>query len=109
MCYISNQAVRDEVALLILFNTTGCGLIKKVMKCRKWRGSFSAVVMVCVKEIVNNSSFKWCPVEFEQSLNIPLFHLTSICAGVVDTKPFKLDVVSGTSAYSKCQDLSEPQ
>lgn len=62
------------------------------------------MVMVYVKETVNNSSSKLCPVEFK----IPLLRLTSICAGVGSAKQFKLDVVSGTSAYSKCQDLSEP-
>lgn len=40
------------------------------------------MVKVCFKETVNNFSIKLCPVEFEQSLNILLFHLTSICTRV---------------------------
>ena len=113
ICYITNQAAGEmKQACFYFSNRSGCGLIKIVLKCKMWKGCLSAMFIVCVKEIVNNSSFKLCPVEFEQLLNIPLFCLSSICAraggGGGGTRPFKRDVVSGTSAYSKCQDLSEP-
>lgn len=55
-------------SLAYSFNRTDCSLITKVLRCRKRIGCFSATVMVCVKKIVNNSSFKLCPVESERAL-----------------------------------------
>lgn len=68
---------------------TVCGLIKKVLRSRKCGRCCSPLFMDRVQETSNSSS-------------------TPTSVPGLDNRPFNLDVVSDTSAYIKCQDLSLP-